>query len=234
MTAFKLDLPTVETAADALHPPRKYRHSWTHAELLAIFPDRATDILDVGAGPTPFRARPQDRVVAVDFDEGVQPSFVIDVTQDWPFGEQSFDLIYMSHVVEHFYPHERDALIRNVYRSLREGGLAFIRVPHRSSVQATSWEHHTFYALHGATSLCHGRNPRLPLLRAVSVGAAMTIDFYGRRSLARAAVERVLNGRWRLTEAMLCHLVGGIAEVQFLLQRMDSAVETTLRKRRQQ
>lgn len=230
MTEFKLDLPTVENAQDVLYPPRTYRHSWVHAELLAIFPDEGIDILDVGAGSAPFRARPQDRLVTVDFDDGAQANVVIDVSQDWPFAEQSFDLIYMSHVVEHLYPQDRDELIRNVHRSLREGGLVFIRVPHRSSMQATSWEHFTFYPLHGAISLSKGRNPKLPLLRAVSAGAAMTIDFYGRRSLARAAVERVLNSRWRLTETMLCYIVGGIAEVQFLLQRMDSAVETALRE----
>lgn len=230
MTEFKLDLPSAESVSDVLYPPRTYRHSWSHAELLAIFPDEGIDILDVGAGSTPFRARPHDRLVTVDFDEGTQASLVLDITEDWPFAEQSFDLIYMSHVVEHLYPQDRDELIRNVHRSLREGGLAFIRVPHRSSMQGTGWEHYTLYGLHGATSLSHGRNPKLPLLRAVSAGVAMTIDFYGRRSLARSAVERVLNSRWRLTETMLCHIVGGIPEVQFLLQRMDSAVETAVRE----
>ena len=229
-TRFKLNLSSVERAADVLYPPRMYRRSWTHAELLAIFPNEAIDVLDVGAGRAPFRTRPHDRLVTVDFDEGAGASLVLDITEDWPFAKQSFDFIYMSHVVEHLYPHDRDELIRNVYRSLREGCLAFIRVPHRSSMQSTGWEHHTFYGLNGATSLSHGLNPKLPLLRAVSAGVATTIDFYARRSLARAAVERALNRSWRLTETVLCHVVGGIAEVQFLLQRMDNATETTVRE----
>jgi SAM-dependent methyltransferase len=231
---FKLALPSAANVADVLYPPRAYRHSWTHTELLGIFPDEGIDILDVGAGPAPFRARPHDRLVTVDFDEGVQANVVIDVSQKWPFAERSFDFIYMSHVVEHLYPQDRDELIRNVHRSLREGGLAFIRVPHRSSIQGTGWEHFTFYGLNGATSLSHGRNPNLPLFRAVSAGAAMSIDFYSRRSSARAVVERILNSKWRLTETTLCYIVGGIAEVQFLLQRMDSALETALREGGQQ
>ncbi len=153
-----------------------------------------------------------------------------DLAREWPFDEASFDLIYMSHVLEHFYARDRDAVIRNVHRSLKPGGLLFIRVPHRSGFRSRGWEHQTTYGLSEMISLCHGHNPQLPMFRCVSVGVTMTTDFYTERSTPRAVLERGLSRYWRLTDMVLAHLVGGIDEVQFMLQRMDDATETRLRE----
>jgi SAM-dependent methyltransferase len=227
--SFQIDLPSARSTSDILYPPRHLKRSWTHEELIAIFPSTGIAVLDVGAGDDPFHAREHDELVTVDFDGSSGPDYVVDVTASWPFADSSFDFIYLSHVVEHFYPRNRDEVIRHVYDSVKPGGLVFIRVPHRSSMQATGWEHHTQYGIHGATSLCHGRNPLLPMFRAVSAGVASSIDFYGGRSFRRAALERALNARWQLTEGFLCYVVGGIAEVQFLLQRMPAELESRLR-----
>jgi hypothetical protein len=64
----------------------------------------------------------------------------------------------------------------------------------------------------------------------VSVGASMSIDFYSRRSRQRAALERALSRSWRLTDMLLGHLVGGIPEAQFMLQRMTGEMEHRLRE----
>jgi predicted SAM-dependent methyltransferase len=230
---FQIELPPppARWTNDFIYPPRQLKRGWTHRELLAIFPLKGIAILDVGAGHDPFHARERDELVTVDFDGASGADYVVDVTESWPFAESAFDFIYLSHVVEHFYPAQRDRVIRRVYDSVKPGGFVFIRVPHRSSIQATGWEHHTQYGVHGATSLCHGRNPLLPMFRVVSAGLAMSIDFYGERSIRRTALERALNARWRLTESLLCYVVGGIAEVQFLLQRMPPEIERRLRGR---
>lgn len=227
--AFRLDLPVAERPADVLYPPRRYRRSWTHDELLALFPDHAVRVLDVGAGDKPFRVRSHDGLTTVDFDPSSEADVLLDVARAWPFAAEEFDFVNMSHVVEHLYPRDRDALIRNVHHSLRHGGLLFIRVPHKSSVQATGWEHFTYYGLNGVTSLCHGRNPLLPMFRAVSAGVATSIEFDRTRPRGSALVERVLNTRWQLTDQLLGRLLGGIAEVQFLLQRMPASLEERLR-----
>jgi predicted SAM-dependent methyltransferase len=213
-----------------MYPPVEYRRPWTHAELLEILPPGGVRVLDVGAGHSPLRVRPEDDLVTVDFEPEAASSVTSNVAVDWPFSEQEFDLIYMSHVLEHFYPADRDAVIRNVFRSLRVGGMLFVRVPHQSSYNATGWEHFTLFGLNGMTGLSHGHNPTLPMMRTISVGASMTVDFYAARSRPRRALERILNRYWRLTDTLLGHLVLGIPEVQFMLLRMDAATEDRLRE----
>jgi SAM-dependent methyltransferase len=227
---FELELPGLEARIDAMFPPVAYRRPWNCTELLSIFPSSGVRVLDVGAGRNPLRVRTQDELVTVDFEPEAEAEMTVDIASDWPFGEQEFDLIYMSHILEHFYPRDRDAVIRNVYRSMKHGALLFIRVPHKSSFNSGGWEHHSSYGLAEVVSLCHGHNPTLPMFRTASVGASMTVDFYRRRSWARSALERGLSRYWRLTDMLLAHLVGGIPEVQFMLQRMSLDTERRLRE----
>jgi SAM-dependent methyltransferase len=226
---FRLQLPEPQTRTDAMYPPPGYRRPWNQAELLTILPDHAIRALDVGAGHNPVRLRERDEVVTVDFEVEAGAEVTSNVADHWPFGEREFDLIYMSHVVEHFYPRDRDAVMLNVHRSLRPGGVLFVRVPHLSSALATGWEHYSLFGLNGVSGLCHGHNPLLPMFRCVSVGASMTLDFYARRSRWRSVLERLLSRRWRLTDVALGRLVLGVPEVQFMLMRMDPAVEEHLR-----
>lgn len=224
-----LDLPELRTRTDAMYPPVRYRRAWTAPELLALLPDAGARVLDVGAGRRPLEVRSQDELVTVDFEPEAGAGMTANVAESWPFAEAEFDLIYMSHVLEHFYPRDRDAVIRHVHRSLRPGGLLFIRVPHRSSFQATGWEHYSYFGLNGIVGLCHGHNPELPVFRLVSAAASLSLDFYRPRGAARQLAERVLSRYWRLTDMLLAHLVGGIPEVQFLLLRLDAETEARLR-----
>lgn len=226
---FRLELPRLGTRFDAMYPPACYRRPWNRAELLEILPEAGMRVLDVGAGRRPLRARDQDEFVTIDFEAAAGASVTANVVSEWPFGEQEFDLIYMSHVLEHFYPADRDAVIRNVYRTLRVGGLLFIRVPHKSSYQATGWEHFSVFGLSGVTGLCHGHNPLLPMMRTLSVGASLSTDFDARTSALRRGLERALSRSWWLTDMVLSRVVLGISEVQFMLQRMDGATEQRLR-----
>jgi SAM-dependent methyltransferase len=211
-----------------MYPTNRFRRPWIHDELLAIMPAAPVRVLDVGAGHSPFRVRDHDELLTVDFEPEAEASVTADVASDWPFGDAEFDLIYMSHVIEHFYPPDRDAVIRSVYRSLRPGGLLFIRVPHRSSHQAVGWEHFSLFGLSGVTGLSHGHNPNLPMLRTVSVGASLSMDFYARPSAPRRALEIALSRYWKLTDLVLGHLVLGIAEAQFMLMRMGPDEERRL------
>ncbi|MDX6521009.1 MAG: Methyltransferase domain [Gaiellales bacterium] len=228
--AFTVNLPEPEDRRAAMFPPPVYRRAWTHRDLLSIFPPKGIRVLDIGAGWAPLQLREQDELVTTDFESEADAEVTTDVTSDWPFGEREFDLINMSHVLEHFYPNDRDAVIRNVYNSLKPGGLVFIRVPHRSSFHSRGWEHHTSYGLGELTSLCHGHNPMLPMFRCVSVGASTSLDFYGERSAPRRLLERGLSRYWRLTDKLLANVVGGIPEVQFMLQRMGEETEQRLRR----
>jgi SAM-dependent methyltransferase len=168
-------------------------------------------------------------LTTVDFDETSGPTIAGDFTKEWPFGEAEFDLVYLSHVVEHLYPQDRDNTIREIHRSTRPGGFVLIRVPHRSGFRATGWEHHTFYGLDGVVGLCHGYNPNLPLFRAISAGVSRTVEFDRRRTTLQRLVEGTLNKSHRATDQFLAPLIGGVVEAQFLLQRLDPEIEAAMR-----
>lgn len=224
-----LELLAPRTRLDLMFPPPPARRPWNAHELLELLAPTGARILDVGAGHNPLRTRPADELVTVDFEPEAGAAVTTNVAENWPFHEQQFDLVYMSHVLEHFYPADRDAVIRKVYAALRLGGFLFIRVPHRSHYQAIGWEHYSLFDQAGVVSLSHGQNPTLPMLRTASVGVSMSLDFYSPRSRARWLLERALSRYWRLTDMWLSHLVGGIPEVQYLLQRMDADTERRLR-----
>ena len=207
-----------------------YKRSWVLRELQQIMPDEGLRVLDLGCGTRPLPVRPQDTLVTADQDPKTGANVVGDLTANWPFAAQEFDLVYAGHVVEHFYPPARDLVVRRIHESLRAGGYFFFRVPHLSSMQATGWEHHTYYGLNGACGLCHGRNPSLPWFRAVAFGASMISaeDFYHERQGLARGLDRLLNKSFRLTDRFLAALVGGINEVQFLLQRLPAGHEARL------
>jgi predicted SAM-dependent methyltransferase len=198
------------------------KRTWTRDELIASLPDKPLQILDIGAGPKPLQARVSDTVTTVDFAPDFHPDVVADVSKEWPFAEDEFDLIYMSHVIEHFYPRDRDRVISNVHRSLKPGGVLMIRVPHRSGIQGIGWEHHSAYQLNSFMSLTHGENPTLPRFDLITNGVATSIQFAGSRGLRRRAAERILNTSWNLTERYLW-LLFNIAEVQMLLRKPELA-----------
>ncbi len=198
-----------------------YKRSWTHTELLGLFPPDPVRVLDIGAGNYPLRVRANDKPVTLDVDASSSPDIVCDISHSWPVARESFDFVYMSHVVEHLYPRERDLLIKNVFDSMRPGALLFIRVPHWSSLQATGWDHYTFYGTNGVTSLTHGKIPNLPRMDLISAGVWMGDlgSFTRGRTLFQSFAENILNKSFRLTDRYLCYIVGGIPEVQFLLRK---------------
>ena len=200
-----------------------YKRSWTHSELIEIFPAESLEILDIGCGDQCFPARLGDEVESVDFDPRSKSRHCMDFTKDWPFKLEQFSFVYASHMIEHLYPNARDRLICNIYNTMVKGGLLFVRVPHWSSMQATGWEHYTFYGTNGLTGLTHGRNPYLPMFDMLSTGVFMgnTRRFFRRRTLIQRLSESVLNSSFRITDTILCYLVGGIPEVQFLLRRPE-------------
>src|SRR5262245_26650389 len=69
--------------------------------------------------------------VNVDWQKAVRPDVVHDLNCfPYPFPDESFDLIEASHVIEHL---DRPfAVMRELHRILKSGGLLQIRVPHFS------------------------------------------------------------------------------------------------------
>lgn len=92
--------------------------------------------LSVGAGPN--RGLPHHyrdfRVVTLDIDDATKPDIVADVRDLSSLADESFDAVYMSHLLEHFERHELTVVMHEVARVLKFGGFVEIRVPHVKAV----------------------------------------------------------------------------------------------------
>lgn len=65
-----------------------------------------------------------------------------DLTQGLPFGDNTFDAVYHSHVLEHFSPEQGQALIAECVRVLRPGGVLRIVVPDLEQIAQLYLEAH--------------------------------------------------------------------------------------------
>lgn len=88
--------------------------------------------LSVGAGThhgLPRHYRNFD-VVTLDIDPDTGPDIIADVRDLTPVDDESFDAVFMSHLLEHFERHELTVVMNEVARVLKPGGFVEIRVPH--------------------------------------------------------------------------------------------------------
>jgi SAM-dependent methyltransferase len=100
--------------------------------------------LSIGAGPNrglPPHYRDFD-VITLDVDAATHPDVVADVRDLSCLQEESFDAVYMAHLLEHFHRWEVGTVLGQVQRVLRTGGLVEIRVPHVRAVFEAVLEGH--------------------------------------------------------------------------------------------
>lgn len=75
------------------------------------------------------------RELRIDVDPGCRPDIVADLTDlSQVVADGSVDLIYCSHVLEHFYAHQVPAVLSEFARILRPEGAAVLRLPDLSLV----------------------------------------------------------------------------------------------------
>lgn len=92
--------------------------------------------LSVGAGchrGLPHHYRGFD-VVTLDVDPDTGPDVVADVRDLSALASESFDAVFMAHLLEHFERHESTVVLNEVQRVLRVGGFVEVRVPHVKAV----------------------------------------------------------------------------------------------------
>ena len=87
--------------------------------------------LDVGCGKT---KKPGFLGVDRRAFEGVD--VVTDLTQVWPWADETVEEVHMSHVLEHFTGHQRVHIFNELHRVLVKGGKATIITPHWCSNRA--------------------------------------------------------------------------------------------------
>ena len=61
-----------------------------------------------------------------------------------PLPIRTYDEIYASHVLEHFYPDETPQVLKNWFQALRPGGVLRLAVPDLRLIMANCVESHTF------------------------------------------------------------------------------------------
>jgi len=69
------------------------------------------------------------REVRLDIDANVQPDIVSSITDMQNVGNSCFDALFSSHNLEHLYPHEVPAALREFRRVLKPDGFALITLP---------------------------------------------------------------------------------------------------------
>lgn len=109
-----------------------------------ILPEtKSKKILDVGCGESIYLSRIVDGEIKVGIDVSILPIikakshnpnmlFVLGDGNYLPFKENSFDVIYCTEVIEHFY--NPDKLINQIYHCLKERGMCFMTTPVRKRV----------------------------------------------------------------------------------------------------
>lgn len=85
--------------------------------------------LDIGCGEVNRTEQfPEHELVRVDIREEAKPDYRCDV-RDLPFGTDEYDLVFSSHVLEHFLREETEPLLREWLRVLKPGGDFILVVP---------------------------------------------------------------------------------------------------------
>lgn len=85
-------------------------------------------LLDLGAGPQQFKELTSSfTTTAVDKDSYPGIDVIADITQPLPFSENSYNVVMLSHTLEHI--SEPYTLLRECYRVLKPGGLLILAVP---------------------------------------------------------------------------------------------------------
>lgn len=89
-------------------------------------------VLNIGAGEKRYS---DEGIINVDITPGNGIDIVTDLCKfPWMWEDNSVDGIHLSHVLEHFFDHEK--VLRECYRILKPGGFFRIVVPHSTNISS--------------------------------------------------------------------------------------------------
>lgn len=92
------------------------------------FSPSGKSILDIGCGPVHFDFKEEGDPVRVDIREECNPDYRCDVRQ-LPFANEQFDIVFSSHVLEHFSRDSWHSILREWLRVLKFGGQLRLVLP---------------------------------------------------------------------------------------------------------
>ena len=97
-------------------------------------------ILEIGGGHNPFPFNEKSHsVIRIDWNP-VGSDVVHDLNKfPYPFEDNKFDLIYSAHCVEHL--ENKFKVFWEIHRILKNRGIAILRLPHMTSIDAWNFDH---------------------------------------------------------------------------------------------
>lgn len=93
-----------------------------------VLPAGGKLIADIGSGPQSPYMRDEGKVVTFDIREELRPDVVCDV-RHLPVPDETFDIVYSSHTLEHFGLNDVQRVLREWIRTLKVGGELRLIVP---------------------------------------------------------------------------------------------------------
>lgn len=166
-------------------------------------------VLDIGCGPNKYKsANPEDTVTGLDVQKLPCVDVVHDLEKPLPFDDNSFDMVYSRHTIEHI--HNLLQLMNEIRRVLVPDGILKLVLPHRSNPFSSYFGHKTYWT--SMTFECLD-NPEGDLKGFVLVSR--------RVSLVRpfGFLEPIINRCLRFYEWRLSGLLPA-KEVEFVLKRV--------------
>ena len=93
-----------------------------------ILPEGGKLIADLGSGAAPLYMRDEGKVVTFDIREEVNPTVLCDI-RHLPVPNETFDMVYSSHTLEHFAYNSLPVVLKEWTRILKVGGVLELIVP---------------------------------------------------------------------------------------------------------
>lgn len=184
-------------------------------------------VLDLGSGPFPYPAQENDDVVTVDIRPEAGPTVVHDLTVfPYPFDDNSFDVVYASHVLEHLPDNIR--VMEEIYRVAKPAAKVVIRVPHYTGRSA--WgdpTHIRAYSAHQFHYYSRQRRDRygdcdFQLVREELRHTRMWRGYFVSKVLS-PTINFFANLNIRFCEKVWCYWVGGFSELYVELRPIKEA-----------
>lgn len=199
-------------------------------------------IVELRGGNNPF---PFDRekhiVINIDWNPR-GADIVADLNCKLPIRDNSVDLVYSSHCIEHL--KNKTEVFWEIHRILVPGGIAVIRVPHFTSSQAWNYDHVSVWRLGSMNCFVNadwyggGRFPKFELiserliwrvnkdsqLRDIPGIPEQMANLNNQRlsftwkALLNQIVTRILNLKPGLSERFLYYWVFGIDEIEYVIR----------------
>ena len=200
--------------------PSKSQKGLIGDDWLKYLPKDSAVIIDLGCGYNKLSPpRNGDKVIGLDHNELGDADIISNLDKfPYPFSDSTVDAIYSKHCIEHLA--HRDEVFIEIHRILKAGGIAFVKVPHRTHTEAYNYDHRSFWYAGSMNTFANAKwySSDYPYFEIIKIG----LDWKGAsqpNTLFRRIVNRILNLSFNLSEKWLWYPIGGIHEVQFLIRK---------------